>query len=341
MSPHSEPLCRSPRLTEYCSVIPHPLESSSASTICLITADPQRSFKDVIAHPSFPADLRPRITRVIGLSKLKSKYKQYEERRQLFAEHDIFLADDRIVTLLPQILGKTFYQGGAKRPVPVNIAAPRKRDATGKTMKLAPGEKKAPKKEGEGSSAGSPADVAKEITKTLSSALVHLAPGVSTSIKVAKSNFTPDQAAENIDAVLKVVTEKFITKGWRNIRSINIKGPESASYPIWEASELWVDEEDVLEEKKKLYGNKGPKALKSTKEATDAPLAIEAGKAEKTEAKLKRKAEQTDKPSSEKHTKKKRKAEGDDKLAAELALRKDRLKKQKAEALAEVDQDVI
>jgi len=251
----------------------------------------------------------------------------------------MFLADDRIVTLLPQVLGKTFYQGGAKRPIPVNIAAPRQRDANGKTIKLAPGEKKAPKKEGEGSSAASPADVAKEIAKALSSALVHLAPGVSTSIKVAKTNFTPEQTAENIDAVLKVLTEKFITKGWRNIRSVNIKGPESASYPIWEASELWVEEEDVLEEKKKLYGgNKGLKALKSTKQAVDVPKAVEGQEAEKG---VKRKAEETEKASTDKHTKKKRKAEVDDKLAAELALRKDRLKKQKAEALAEVNQGII
>lgn len=321
------------------SAIPHALESSSASTICLITADPQRTFKDAIDHPSFPADLRPRITRVIGLSKLKSKYKQYEERRQLFGEHDIFLADDRIVTLLPQILGKTFYSGGSKRPVPVNIAAPRKRDASGKTVKLAPGEKKAPKKDGEGSSGASPADIAKEITKALSSALIHLAPGTSTSVKVAKANMTPEQVAQNIDAVLTGLSEKFIPKGWRNIRSINIKGPNSASYPIWEAGELWLDEEDVLEEKKRMFGNKGTKAIKSTKEAVDAPKGIE--EAAKTHAKLKRKAEASDKPAADKHTKKKRKAEVDEKLAAELALRKDRLKKQKAEALAEVGEDVV
>lgn len=322
-----------------CSAIPHPLESTSSATICLITADPQRNFKDVIEHPSFPADLRPRITRVVGLSKLKAKCKQYEERRKLYAEHDIFLADDRVVTLLPQVLGKTFYQGGAKRPIPVNIAPPRKRDENGKTEKKA-----AKKSDGEGSSAASPENVAKEITKALSSALVHLAPGVSTSIKVAKANFTPEQVAENINAVLQTLTEKLITKGWRNIRSINIKGPETASYPIWEASELWVDEEDVLEEKKKTYGgNKGPKAIKSARKALNASLAIEDAKAEEAaETKLKRKAEDVEKPSTEKHTKKKRKAEVvDEKLSADLASKKDRLKKQKAEALAAVGQDVV
>jgi len=161
---------------------------------------------------------------------------------------------------------------------------------------------------------------------------------------VAKANFTPEQVAENINAVLQTLTEKLITKGWRNIRSINIKGPETASYPIWEASELWVDEEDVLEEKKKTYGgNKGPKAIKSARKALNASLAIEDAKAEEAaETKLKRKAEDVEKPSTEKHTKKKRKAEVvDEKLSADLASKKDRLKKQKAEALAAVGQDVV
>src|ERR1700733_14407028 len=56
--------------------LPHPLNISAATTICLITADPQRTYKDVVASPAFPSELRSRITRVIGVHKVKAKFHQ-------------------------------------------------------------------------------------------------------------------------------------------------------------------------------------------------------------------------------------------------------------------------
>src|SRR5450432_3977788 len=53
--------------------LPHPLSTSATTTICLITADPQRTYKDIVASPAFPAELRSRITRVIGVKKVKAK----------------------------------------------------------------------------------------------------------------------------------------------------------------------------------------------------------------------------------------------------------------------------
>ena len=44
------------------------------------------------------------------------------------------------------------------------------------------------------------------------------------------------------------MVEKFVTKGWRNVRAVHIKGPNTMALPVWLAKELWVDEEDVLEE---------------------------------------------------------------------------------------------
>jgi hypothetical protein len=37
------------------------------------------------------------------------KWKPYENRRGLLKEHDLFLADDRVVPLLPTLLGKQFF----------------------------------------------------------------------------------------------------------------------------------------------------------------------------------------------------------------------------------------
>ena len=46
-----------------------------------------------------------KVAKVIGLSKLRSKYESHEAKRNLCAQYDIFLADDRIIPLLPKLIG--------------------------------------------------------------------------------------------------------------------------------------------------------------------------------------------------------------------------------------------
>ncbi|KAK7725683.1 proteasome-interacting protein cic1 [Botryosphaeria dothidea] len=295
--------------------LPHPL-SLPAQRICLITADPQRSYKDLIEESAFPQELRERIGRVIGISKLKTKYKTYETKRQLYAEYDIFLADDRIITFLPNVLGKVFYKNTAKRPVPVNLMGNEKvqKDAEGKKPKKQSDDKSS-------SIVGSPAVVAKDIQKALDSALVHLSPSTTTAIRVAHASFEPQQIAKNVEAVVNGLTaqEKLIPKGWRNIRSLHIKGPETTALPIWLADELWVDEQDVLDEKHQ------PVDKSERLKITDGEQSKKRKSLDST------KEEPTDKPA--KKTKKE-KVQSDD-LSKEIALRKERLKKQKAAARAE------
>jgi ribosome biogenesis protein UTP30 len=227
-------------------IIPFPLQSAASPSlrICLITADPQRKYKDLIASDRFPAQLSSRILRVLGTEKLKAKYKTYESRRQLFAEYDMFLADDRIITRLPTLLGKVFYGTGAKRPIPVAMQGKPENardDAGNKRAKLSEGGDKLKRSE------ITPEALAHEIERAVGAALVHLAPSTNVSIRVGKSSMTADQVAANLDAVVKVLTEKYIPQGWRNIRSLHIKGPNTAALPIWLADELWTDEADVLE----------------------------------------------------------------------------------------------
>lgn len=227
-------------------LLPHPYlnESEANLRICLITADPQRQYKDLIAHPSFPIDLAGKIGRVIGLTKLKSKYKSYESLRQLYGEYDIFLADDRVITYLPQILGKVFYKSGAKRPIPVTLEGKRQTIS-------ADGTKRATLKAGGGKVSKSPPQplgIAREIQRSISSALVHLAPSTTTAVKVGHSSMLPEELQQNIETVTTALVDKFVPQRWRNVRSVHIKGPETAALPIWMTEELWVDEKDVLEE---------------------------------------------------------------------------------------------
>jgi len=50
------------------------------------------------------------MNKVIGVTKLKKKYKPYEAKRQLCNSYDIFLSDDRVIPILPKLIGKSFYE---------------------------------------------------------------------------------------------------------------------------------------------------------------------------------------------------------------------------------------
>ncbi|KAJ5318953.1 Ribosomal protein L1 [Penicillium brevicompactum] len=259
--------------------------------------------KDIIADSTFPQDLSSRIEKVIGFSKLKARYQSFESRRQLFSEHDVFLADDRIAMRLVQTLGKIFYKS-SKRPIPIRIAEIEKVD--GKRVKK---EKKRPNvptdKDIKHASFASPLIVAKEIERTLNCASVQLAPSTTAAVRVGSSKFTPEQLSENVAAVVKGLTDKFVAKGWRNIKALHIKGANTMALPIWLADELWVEDANVLEAAPETDAANFPK---------------------------KRKAVTDGKSVEEKKTKKTKSAE-DEEEAASVAARKEKLQQLKAQAL--------
>jgi ribosome biogenesis protein UTP30 len=98
---------RTPSLTtNSLSQLPHPaLPPPPTTSICLITKDPQREYKDLIAQHGIKF-----IERVVGVDKLKGKFKPFEPRRQLMRDHELWLCDDRVVDMMPQLLGKMFFE---------------------------------------------------------------------------------------------------------------------------------------------------------------------------------------------------------------------------------------
>ncbi len=292
--------------------VPHSMNSSPSLSICLITADPQRAVKDVIADPAFPASLSSRIGKIIGYSKLKAKYHTFDAKRQLLAQHDIFLADDRIITRLVDALGKTFYKDTAKRPIPIQIAKLDKVD--GKRIKSS---SKISSKE-DASSVATPSIVAKEIEAAINAVPISLRPGTSAAVRVGRASFTPTQLSENITAAASAMIGRYVARGWRNVKAIHIKSPNSAALPIWLADDLWVADDDVVKDGEE-------KELQKKKDAEFA---------EKKANRKKRRAENRPSdlsPDQQKKQKSKATEEGEAKIL-EVA-RKAKLAQQKARAL--------
>ncbi|KAJ2971776.1 hypothetical protein NUW54_g12421 [Trametes sanguinea] len=93
--------------------VKYPIIDPRTSPVCLIVKDPQREYKDLIAEKGIKF-----ISRVVDIKHLKGKWRPFEARRMLLKENGMFLADERVVPLLPGLLGKKFFEA-KKQPIPV------------------------------------------------------------------------------------------------------------------------------------------------------------------------------------------------------------------------------
>ncbi|EPS36540.1 hypothetical protein H072_9846 [Dactylellina haptotyla CBS 200.50] len=206
---------------------PYLTTPSPTFTICLITKDPSTYYRSILSHLPYHSTS---IT-VIAPSKLRTHYKSFESRRQLERAHDIFLADDRIIPLLPNLLGKSIYRRSSKVPIPVKLSKiepPAKDTEAPKSKQQADAEK-----------------LQKEIEKVIKATYYIASPSASQSIKVGIRSQSPEEVAENVTAVLKQLTENTIKAGWDGMRAVHIKAAETVSLPIWLTEKIY-DDNDVL-----------------------------------------------------------------------------------------------
>ncbi|KAK0185722.1 ribosomal protein L1p/L10e family-domain-containing protein [Armillaria mellea] len=174
----------------------HPIVDPRTSSVCLITKDPQREYKDSLEAKDIKF-----ISRVVGISKLKGKFRPFEARRILLKEHGLFLADDRVIPLLPKLLGKKWFDA-KKQPIPVTL-----------TRK----------------------DLKKELEHAIQSTYMNQNRGTNTTIKIGNMTHTPAQILANLKVALPVVAKR-ISGGWDNVQSLSIKTSTSVSLPIWSCS---------------------------------------------------------------------------------------------------------
>jgi len=184
--------------------LPHsPLPQSR--DVCLIVKDLEKGIKP--DHEATVQHFRQlladkgvtQVTQVIPLRELKVEYKQFEAKTQLCQRFDLFLADARIIRLLPQFLGKAFYK---RKKLPVQV------DLTAKDLK-------------------------KELTRAVSTVTLPLKhTGSCSAVSLGYTTLTTQQVTDNTITVLDKLKERF-PGGWANIRSVHIKCPSTPSLPLY------------------------------------------------------------------------------------------------------------
>ncbi|KIJ54798.1 hypothetical protein M422DRAFT_775026 [Sphaerobolus stellatus SS14] len=170
----------------------HPLVDPRLTAVCLITKDPQREYKDLLDNKNVNF-----ISRVVGVEKLKGKFKGFDARRLLLRENGLFLADDRVIPLLPKLLGKEWFKA-KKQPIPVSLTKQ---------------------------------DLKAELEKAISSTYFLQNQGTCTSVKIANVSHKESEVLANLKTAIPAVVSK--VGGWENIQSLNIKTSTSVSLPIW------------------------------------------------------------------------------------------------------------
>ncbi|OUS47721.1 ribosomal protein L1p/L10e family-domain-containing protein [Ostreococcus tauri] len=179
--------------------IPHPLLDLSTAELCLIVKDHQgEGHKEAKQRVAEMAQCG--VAKVLGISKLKANYKAHEQKRKLCDSYDMFLADDRVIPILPKLLGKNFFKK-KKQPVAVDL-----------TKK----------------------DWVAQVKRAVSATYMHIAGGTCVNVKVGKSTMGEDEIVENIMAAIAGAVHK-IPRRWGNVQSIYIKTPDSVALPIFAA----------------------------------------------------------------------------------------------------------
>jgi len=189
-----------------CLPLPHPIHKLSGDDdnddleepeVCLIVKeDAKPSVQEMIAN--FPEHLGC-IKKVLGLQSLRNKHASYQQRRDLLARYNVFMADDRIIPMLQGALGRDFVRA-KKLPIPVRITRQQ-------ALPLA-------------------------VQKALQSTYLHINKGTCLLVQAGTTAMARAQLAENVLAVVQAAVPK-VPRQWANLRSVSVKLPASQALPVY------------------------------------------------------------------------------------------------------------
>lgn len=179
--------------------IPHPLFSADGASVCLFVKDHKgeghKAAKERLAKLLHNGG----VSKVVGLSKLRTKYESHEAKRQLCGAHDLFLADDRILPSLPKLIGKSFFKR-KKTPIPVDMRAK---------------------------------DFAAQVKAALGATYMTRPSGTCVSVRVARSSMPAAHVSANAASALAGVVAH-IPKKWANVQAVYLKTSESVALPVYQ-----------------------------------------------------------------------------------------------------------
>lgn len=185
-----------PTLRSVSIPIPHPIYAKKFnSQVMLVVKDPQRAMKeklDTLGLKDTP------LTKIIGISKLGKNYTQYKDRRELIRNFDLFLADVRVFNMLPERLGKYFYE---KKKIPSLLNLDDDPDTA--------------------------------IRQAISSTFIVASKGPIFCIKVARSSMTEKEVMENVQAVIDALPNAIPGLEKEHIRRVEIKGQTTLALPVY------------------------------------------------------------------------------------------------------------
>ncbi|GLC33043.1 hypothetical protein PLESTB_000377100 [Pleodorina starrii] len=180
--------------------LPHPLYTPDGQELCLFVKDTRdgQGGKEIKQKLS-KLEKNGGVAKVIGTTKLRTKYESHEAKRKLCKSYDLFLADDRILPSLPALIGKSFFKK-KKQPIPIDLRG---------------------------------SNWVAEIRKACACTYLFKSSGTSVNIKVGRSSFSQQQLTENVLASLRAAAEH-IPKKWSNIQGVFLKTADSAALPLYQ-----------------------------------------------------------------------------------------------------------
>jgi len=180
--------------------VPHPLFTTEGAEVCLFVKDSKGEGHKAAKARLAKFTAKGGVTKIIGLSKLRSKYESHEAKRQLCGSYDLFLADERVLPSLPKLIGKSFFKK-KKAPIPIDIRAPSFPDAVRRCVERS----------------------------------TFMAPpaGSCVTVRAARSSMAPGAAVENVLAVLAGVVAH-VPKRWSNVQAVYVKTGDSVALPVYQ-----------------------------------------------------------------------------------------------------------
>lgn len=205
-----------PQLKPKVIQLSNPIYNQENLKTCLIVRDQLVTTEEQLE--ALENEKLPTVSQILPLKTLKTEYKHFEKRRQLYNDYDLFIVDDAVFNLMPTLLGKVFYSNGAKKtPFPVRVTSTKNpKELSLVTLK-------------------------NQLNKCLTSTSFLPPMGVTVVVKIGSinSNFTQAQLAQNLQDVLVAFDKE-------SIKSVMLKTKLSPALPLYYTENLY-EESDVLE----------------------------------------------------------------------------------------------